>query len=72
MGQKNQKSYKKQYDAEYYKKNKLYASFRAIKCRLYKNYSPEIAETMLLAYLLKQKAKGYDIDSFINKIKKAA
>ena len=65
---KNYKEYKKEYDKEYYKQNKLYASFRSNKSRLYKKYGKDVGSVMLMAYLLKQKAKGLDINNFINKV----
>ena len=65
---KKYKVYKKEYDSDYYKSNKLYASFRATKSRLYKLYDKETAQTLLIAYLLKQKTKGYDINCFIDKV----
>jgi len=66
------KEYKKQYDLEYRNKNKTYAYFRTTKSNLYRKYDKETAETMLLCYLLKQKAKGCDIEPFLEKIKYCA
>lgn len=62
------KNYRKNYEAEYRKNNKIYNNFRSAKSRLFKIHGEELGSLYLAAYVMKMKiTKNIDMSLFLSK-----
>lgn len=59
---------RKQWEADYRAKDRIAASFRAMKSKYFKEFGPEIGQVMSLLFLCKHKLKGSDVDHLLDKI----